>query len=119
MSITRRKIEKKWKTEKCSTQPVLIVIRPVKCPLSLHKVNQLDVQIVLDQANLKEVLVDEMETEMETEEDLAVIGDSITEIVDLEKCTRQLAQIVVKNVKYPLSLHKVNQSNVEIALGDN
>tara|TARA_Y100000310_G_scaffold71241_1_gene67077 strand:+ start:19156 stop:19440 length:285 start_codon:yes stop_codon:yes gene_type:complete len=77
-------------------QPVLIVARPVKCLSSLPKASQLDVQIVSIRTNLKEALA-------ETEEDLAVIEDSIIGIVDLERCTRQLAQIVGKNAKFLLS----------------
>ena len=98
------------------TQPVLTVELHVKCPSNLHKVNQLDVQIVSNLTDLKEVSV---ETEITTEEDLAVIEDSITETADQEKCIRQNVLTVEMNVKYHSSLLAKSQSIVEIALTSN
>ena len=98
------------------TRPVLTAVKDVKFLSSLHKVNQLDVQIVSTKTNLNEVLVAEMVTEAEDEEDLAVIEDSIIETADQEKCIRQNVLTVETNVKYHSSQLARSQSIVEIAL---
>ena len=102
------------------TQPVLTVVRHVKCPSSLHKVNQLDVQIVSTRTNLREVLVAEMATEAETEVVLAVTEavteDSIVETVGPEKCIKQNVPAVETNAKCHSNQLAKSQFIVEIAL---
>jgi phosphotransferase system IIB component len=97
MSSTRRK-KYIWKIEKCTKQLVLIVERNAKFLLSLQKVNQLDVKIVLERTDHNEVLA-------------AIIVDSTIE--DQEKCTKQLVLIVERNAKCHLSQAETSQLDVE------
>lgn len=83
------------------------MVKNVKYHSSQHKESQLDVEIALAKTNHSEVLAE------------TTIEDSITETASMigqEKCTKQLAQIAVSLAKYHLSLHRVSQLDVEIAL---
>ena len=100
-SIRRKNII--WKIEKCTKQLVLIAVRNAKFLLSLQKANQLDAKIASERTNHNEVLA------VET---AATIVDSITEIADQEKCTKQLALIAVKNAKCHLSQAETSQYDV-------
>ena len=90
----------------------------VKYHLSQEMINQFIVMIVsriINQKEVKEVVEDlEVEVQAVMEEITAVVED-LEEIEHLEKCTKQLVEIVVMNVKYHLSQETTNQFIVTIA----
>ena len=105
MSSTRRK-NIIWKIEKCSKQYALTVVRNAKFLSSLLKANQLDAKIASEKTSHKKVLAAEIETAA-IEDSAEITTDS--ETTDQEKCTRQHALTVVKNVKYHSNRAATNQ----------
>jgi hypothetical protein len=85
----------------------------VKFLLSLQKVSQLDAKIVLERTDHKEAVSAETEVSAEIGADLAET-EGLTEAQ--EKCIVQLVLNVSRNVKYHLSLQKVNQFTVRNVL---
>jgi len=77
----------------------------VKCRSNLQKVNQLDAKIASERTNPKEVLAVETAAIIE---DLAVTTTD-SAMTDQEKCTKQLALIVERNVKYHSSQAEISQ----------
>jgi len=101
--------------EKCTKQLVEIVVMNVKYHLSQETINQFIVTIASRIINQKEVVEDlEVEVQEVMEETTVVVAD-LEETDHLEKCTKQLVEIVVMNVKYHLSQETINQFIVTIA----
>ena len=70
---------------------------------------------IINQKEVKEVVEDlEVEVQEVMEETTVVVAD-LEETDHLEKCTKQLVEIVVMNVKYHLSQETINQFTVMIA----
>jgi len=104
--------------EKCTKQLVETVVMNVKYHLSQETINQFTVVIASRIINQREVKDDsevEVAAEAAMEETTAVVDD-LEEIDHLEKCTKQLVETVVMNVKYHLSQETINQFTVVIAL---
>ena len=86
----------------------------VKYHLSQETINQFTVVIASRIINQKEVKDDsEVEVQVAMEETTAVVED-LEEIEHLEKCTKQLVEIVEMSVKYHLSQEMINQFIVMI-----
>ena len=96
---------------------VEIVANNAKFHSSQDKTNQSTVVTVSRNINHKteEALAEDLAVEEALAEDLAV-EEALAEEVDLtedhEKCTRQLVEIVVRNVKFHLNQKETNQSTV-------
>ena len=94
---------------------VEIVANNAKSHLSQDRTNQFTVVTVSRSINHKTEVADLAEEAQvaEVAEDLAV-EEALAEEVDLtedhEKCTRQLVEIVVRNVKFHLNQKETNQS---------
>jgi hypothetical protein len=90
----------------------------VKYHLSQETINQFTVVIaskIINQKEVKEVVEDsEVEVQVAMEETTAAVDD-LEEIDHLEKCTKQLVETAVMNVKYHLSQETINQFTVVIA----
>ena len=70
---------------------------------------------IINQKEVKEGAEDlEVEVQAVMEETIAVVED-LEEIEHLEKCTKQLVEIVAMSVKYHLSQEMINQFIVMIA----
>jgi len=90
----------------------------VKYHLSQETINQFTVVIASRIINQREVK-DDSEVEVAAEaamEETTVVVEDLEEIDHLEKCTKQLVETVVMNVKYHLSQETINQFTVVIAL---
>jgi hypothetical protein len=103
---------------KCTKQLVETVVMNVKYHLSLVMINQFTVLIVSKIINQNEVIVVEEdlveEVQVDMEEMIEVVLDSEETIEDHAKCTKQLVETVVMNVKYHLSLVMIDQFTVLI-----
>jgi len=93
-------------------QLVEIVVNNAKFHSSQDRTNQYTVVIVSRNTNHK-TEVEDLAEEAQVAEDLAA-EEALAEEVDLtedhEKCTRQLVEIVVRNVKFHSSQKETNQS---------
>jgi len=88
------------------------VVRTVKSLLNLQKVNQLDVKIALEKTNPREALA----VEMAAIAAAIVISAAIivvSEMIDQEKCIKQLVLIVERNAKSHSSRVETSQLDVE------
>jgi len=117
IKIKNQKCHSNGDLEKCTKQLVEIVEMSVKYHLSQEMINQFIVMIVsriINQKEVKEVVEDlEVEVQAVMEETTAVVED-LEEIEHLEKCTKQLVEIVEMSVKYHLSQEMINQFIVMI-----
>jgi len=106
-------------TEKCTMPLVEIVANNAKSHLSHDRISQFTVVTVSRNINHKTEVAEDLAAEealaAEVAEDLAA-EEALAEEVDLtedhEKCTRQLVEIVVRNVKFHSSQKETSQSIV-------
>jgi hypothetical protein len=118
--------------EKCTTQNVEIAVKIARFHLSLVMTNQFIVTIAskitnqqettVAEADLVEAAVDDMvEIEMADVEPADMVETAVAVEADMvetdlqEKCTKQLVEIVVTNVKYHSNQAETNQFIVMIA----
>jgi hypothetical protein len=99
-------------SEKCSKQLAVTVETNVSCPSSQKMTDQFIVENVFKSTNHKNVVVVPGLTEM-IEEVLGLI--EVQGMTDVEKCSKQLAVTVEKNVKYHSSQKKTDQFIVKNA----
>ena len=94
--------------EKCTKRLVETVAMNVKYHSSQHKTNQSTAENVFRNINHKTEEVQDLTEEVQ---DLTEEVQGLTE--DREKCTKQLVETVVMNVKYHSSQDKTNQSTAQ------
>ena len=94
--------------EKCTRRLVETVATNVKYHSSQHKTNQSTAENVFRNINHKTEEVQDLTEEVQ---DLTEEVQGLTE--DREKCTKQLVETVVMNVKYHSSQDKTNQSTAQ------
>jgi hypothetical protein len=103
------------KNEKCSKQLAVTVETNVKYHSNRERINQFIVENVFKSTNHKnvvvldtvEVVLDTVEVVLDTVEVLGLV--EVQGIIDVEKCSKQLAVTVETNVKYHSSQKRTDQ----------